>query len=192
MRGRLICYPRENPKIKQRRDPEDQVKDKRAKKFREHYLPVAHRHSRERLDRAELKFFGKQPHGDEGKNQNEREPEENGIEERFLDCVLHLALVHERDLEIKIDPADDQKKDHHDVRNRGIEIAAHFAQEQGVKLTHRSLSDLSLDSNQIRMGQLDENVLERSPALSEFTHRPMTFHSEAENLFAKVRTGFDP
>jgi hypothetical protein len=31
---------------------------------------------------------------------------------------LHLALVHEGDLEIKIDPADYQEKDEHDVRDR--------------------------------------------------------------------------
>jgi hypothetical protein len=49
---------------------------------------------------------------------------------------LHLALVHERDLEIKIDPADDQKKDHHDVRDWGVEIAAHFAGEQSVEFSH--------------------------------------------------------
>src|SRR5215475_7527340 len=33
MRGGLVCYPRENPKINQRRDPQDQVKDKGAEKF---------------------------------------------------------------------------------------------------------------------------------------------------------------
>jgi hypothetical protein len=41
------------------------------------------------------------------------------------------------------------------------------------------------------MGQLDENVLERSPALSEFAHGPMTFNGEPENLFAHVRTRSD-
>src|SRR5213595_1006369 len=104
------------------------------------------------------------------------------------DCVLHLALVHERDLEIKIDPADDQKKDHHDVRDRGVKIAAHFAGEQGIKLTHRSLSVLSLISNQIRMGQLDEDIFERSAALSKFAHGPVAFNGEPENLFAHVCT----
>src|SRR5438552_15926741 len=122
MRSRLVCYPRENPKIKERWDPEDQVKDKGAKKFREYYLPVANRRSRQRLDRAELKFFGKQAHRDQRKNQNQRKPKEHRIEECFLDRVLHLALVHERRLEIKIDPADDQKTDHHDVRDRRVEI----------------------------------------------------------------------
>src|SRR6476619_5443739 len=41
------------------------------------------------------------------------------------------------------------------------------------------------------MGQLDENVLESSPALSEFAHGPPTFNSEPENLFAHVRARFD-
>jgi hypothetical protein len=49
---------------------------------------------------------------------------------------LHLALVHERDLEVKVDPADDQKEDHHDVRDRGVEIAANFADEQGPEFPH--------------------------------------------------------
>src|SRR4029077_8174225 len=109
MRSRLVCYLRENPKINERRDPENQVKDKGAKKFREYNLPVANRHSRERLNRAELKFLCKQAHRDQRKNQNEREPEKDRIKECLLDCVLNLALVHERDLEIKIDAADDQK-----------------------------------------------------------------------------------
>src|SRR4029077_3842081 len=113
---------RENPKINERRDPEDQVKHKGAKEFRKYYLPVAYRRSRERLDCAELKFFSKQTHRNQRKNQDECEPEKDRIKERLLDRVLHLALVHERDLKIKIDPADDQKKDHHDVRDRGVEI----------------------------------------------------------------------
>jgi len=41
-------YSRENPKVKKRRDPEDQVKDKGAKKFERYYLPVANRRGRER------------------------------------------------------------------------------------------------------------------------------------------------
>src|SRR6266511_5384755 len=41
------------------------------------------------------------------------------------------------------------------------------------------------------MGQFDENVLERSAALGEFAHRPVTFNGETENLFADVRTRFD-
>src|SRR4029453_19046894 len=106
MRSRLVCYLRENPKINERRDPEDQVKDNGAKKFRENHLPVPNRNSREWLDRAEFKFFGKQAHRDQRKNQNEREPEKDRIEERFLYCVLHLELVHDRDLEIKIDTVD--------------------------------------------------------------------------------------
>jgi hypothetical protein len=41
------------------------------------------------------------------------------------------------------------------------------------------------------MGQLDENVLERSPSLSEFAHGPAPFNGKAENLFAHIRTVFD-
>ena len=48
-----------------------------------------------------------------------------------------------------------------------------------------------MTSNQIRMGQLDENILERSPSLSQFAHGPTPLNGEAENFFAHIRTGFD-
>ena len=50
--------------------------------------------------------------------------------------VLNLALVHEGDLKIEIDPTDYQEKDEHDVRDRRMEITAYFAREESVKLTH--------------------------------------------------------
>jgi hypothetical protein len=99
-------------------------------------LPIAYGGRRKRLNGPELKFFGEQAHRDQGKDQNEGEPEEDRIKECFLHRVLNLALVHERDLEVKIDPADDEEKDQHDVADGGMEIAAYLAREQGVKLTH--------------------------------------------------------
>jgi hypothetical protein len=41
------------------------------------------------------------------------------------------------------------------------------------------------------MGQLDENVLESSPALRELAYGPVAFNREAENLFAHIRARFD-
>src|SRR5206468_9502635 len=136
VRGWLVCYSRKNPKVKQCRDPENEVKKQCTEKLREYHLPVAHRRSSKRLNGAELKFFGEQAHRDQGKNQNECEPKEDRIETRFLHRVLHLALVHEGDLKVKINPADDEEKDQYDVRYRGMEIAAHLAREQSVKFTH--------------------------------------------------------
>src|SRR6266702_3722348 len=127
MRGRLFCYFQKNPEVKHGRDPEDDVKDQRAEKLRKHHLPVAHGNGRKRLDGAELKFFGEQAHRDERKNQDECEPEEDRIKECFLNRVLNLALVHEGDLKIEINPADDQKKYQHYVRDGRMEIAAHLA-----------------------------------------------------------------
>jgi hypothetical protein len=49
---------------------------------------------------------------------------------------LHLALVHEGDLEIEIDPTDYQEKDEHDVGNGGMEVTAYFARKESVELTH--------------------------------------------------------
>ena len=41
------------------------------------------------------------------------------------------------------------------------------------------------------MGQLDENILERSSSLSQFAHGPASFNGKPENLFPHIRTGFD-
>ena len=95
MSGRLVGYLQKNREIKQRRDPQNQIKNQRPKKFSKHDLPVAHRSSHEGLDGAELKFLGEQAHCDERKNQNKSEPEKDGVKKRLLHGVLHLALVHE-------------------------------------------------------------------------------------------------
>ncbi len=79
MRDRL-----KDPEIKQRWKPKHEVKNKRAEKFRQNHLPVAHRRSHQRLDRAELKFLREQAHRDQRENQNKREPEKDRIEKRLL------------------------------------------------------------------------------------------------------------
>ena len=43
----------------------------------------------------------------------------------------------------------------------------------------------------IGMRQLDENVFERSAALSELAHGPAPFNGKSENLFAHISAGFD-
>ena len=48
-----------------------------------------------------------------------------------------------------------------------------------------------MTSNQIGMGQLDENVFERSAALSELAHGPAPFNGKPEHLFAHISAGFD-
>src|SRR3984893_4934064 len=130
-----------DPEINQRRKPKDQVKNQRAKEFRQNHLPVTHRRGHERLDRAELKLLREEAHRNERKNQDKSEPEEDRIEKRLLDGILHGALVHERNLEIKIDPGHEQEKNENDVSDRRIKIAAHFAPKQGVELTHRVRRD---------------------------------------------------
>src|SRR5206468_7267673 len=107
-----------------------------AEKFRENDLPVAHRRGHERLNRAQLKLLGKEPHCDQRKNQDEGEPEENGIKKCFLNGILHLPLVHERNLEIEINAGDEQKENENDIGDGRVKITAHFAGEEGVELTH--------------------------------------------------------
>src|SRR6266436_7687916 len=138
MRSRLVRDLKEDGKVKERRDPEDYVEDQRAKKFCKYYLPVTYWDSRQWLNRAEFKFFSKQTHRDERKNQNKGKPEEDRVKKRLLYRVLHLALVHKGDLEIEIDPADYQEKDEHDVGDRGVEIAAYFARKESVKFSHKA------------------------------------------------------
>src|ERR1700737_2408291 len=131
MRDRLEKY-----EIEQRRNPEHDVKSKRAEKFREHDLPVAHGRGHERLDRAELKFLREKPHRDKRENQNEREPEEDRIEKSFLHRVSDRPLVHERNLKVEIDSADEQEKDKDDVGDGRVEVTPDFAREEGVEFTH--------------------------------------------------------
>src|SRR5438105_6499026 len=115
MRDRL-----EDPKINERRNPKDHVKDQRSEKFREHHLPVADRRRHERLDRAELKFLREQSHRDEREDQNEGEPEENRVKERFLDRIADRFPVHERELEIKVGAAEEKKKEKKNLPNRRV------------------------------------------------------------------------
>src|ERR1700730_627789 len=122
--------------IQQSRDPENNVEHKGAEKFRENYLPIVHRCSHERLDGAELKFLGKKPHRNKGKNQNKREPEKNRIKECFLHRIRHRALIHVRNLKIKIDTAYQQEKNENNVGDGRVKITAHFAGEKRVKLSH--------------------------------------------------------
>ena len=187
MRGGLICYFRKNPEVKHGWDPEDHVKDQRAEKLRQHHLPIVHGDSSKRLDGAKFKFFGEQAHRDERKNQDEREPEEDRIKKCFLNRVLYLAPIHEGDLKIEINPANDEKEDQHNVGDRRVKIATNFAREQGVKLSHK-LSITSTDKSMtparnwmlgvgrwafavpclhlVWMRQLNEHVLERRSTLS--------------------------
>ena len=126
----------ENGEVKNGRDPEDDVEKKRAEKFCEHDLPVAHWRGHERLDRTEFKFFREQAHRDQRKNQDEREPEEDRIKKRFLHRVGDRPLIHVGKLEIEIDAAHQQEKEQDDVSDRRIKIAAHFARKECVKFSH--------------------------------------------------------
>src|SRR5260370_16041925 len=136
MRSGLPSDILKNDKIERGRNPENDIKDQRAKKFREQNLPVAYRRSHERLNRAEFKFFREQAHGDERKNQDKRKPEKDRVEKRFLHRVLDLTLVHERNLKIKINSSDEQEENKNDIGDRRVKIAADLARKESVKLTH--------------------------------------------------------
>jgi hypothetical protein len=49
---------------------------------------------------------------------------------------LDLALVHERNLKIKIHPADEQEKDEDDIGDGRVKVAAYLAREQSIKFAH--------------------------------------------------------
>src|SRR6266480_3654410 len=176
-----------NREVEKRREPEHDVKHERAEKFRQHDLRIPDRCSHKRLDCAELKFLGKKTHRDQRKNQNERKPEEHRIEKCFLHRIRGGPLVHERNLEIKIDPADQQEKYEHDVSDRRMKITAHFASKECVKFSHRLDRHLRL----IRVGDLDEYVFEGGATLREFAQCPLPRGREPEDFFTHVETGFD-
>jgi len=151
MSSRLVRYPQKNREVQQCRDPQHQIKNQCTEKFSKHDLPIAHRRSHERLDRAKLKFLGEQAHRDEWEDQNKGEPEKDGIKKRFLHRVLHLTLVHEGDLKIKVHSGDQQEKDKDYVGDRRVEV---------------SISLVPLISNQVRMGELHKHILQRRSTLS--------------------------
>jgi hypothetical protein len=126
----------ENDEVEQGRNPKDDVKDKGTEVLREHHLPVAHWRGHEWFDRPELKLFRKKPHRDERKNEDKSEPEEHGIKERLLDRILDRPLVHERDLKVEVDPADQEKEDEDDVGNRRIEVTSNFAGKKSEEFCH--------------------------------------------------------
>src|SRR5438105_1574276 len=136
MRSGLASDILKNDKVERGWNPENDIKDQRAKKFREHNLPVAYWRSHERLNRAEFKFFREQAHGDKRKNQDKRKPEEDRVKKRFLHRVLDLALVHERNLKIKINSSNEQEENENNIGDRQVKIAADFARKEIVKLTH--------------------------------------------------------
>ena len=118
MRGGL-----ENNEIERRRNPENDVEKEGAKIFGEHDLPVADRGGHERFDRSQFKFLSEEPHRDEGENQNESEPEKDGVKEGFLDRIGDGPLIHKRDLKIEVEAADNEEKDKNDVGNWRKEVA---------------------------------------------------------------------
>src|SRR5689334_12892477 len=127
-----------DPKIGGRRYPKHHVENERSEKLRQHDLPVAHGRGHERLDRAQFKLLRKEPHGDERKNQDKGEPEEDRVEESLLHRVADLALVHERDLEIKIHTAHEQEENENDVSDGRVEVAANFSRKEDDEFTHGS------------------------------------------------------
>ena len=181
-----------NDKIERGWNPENDIKDQRAKKFREHNLPVAYWRSHERLNRAEFKFFREQAHGDKRKNQDKRKPEEDRVKKRFLHRVLDLALVHERNLKIKINSSNEQEENENDIGDRRVKIAADLARKESVKLTHgllrKTMSIFYAHLYRIRVCDLDEHIFKRRPALSQLAHPPLPRGGEPKNLLAHIST----
>ena len=153
-----------NREVEERWKPERDVKHECADKLCQHNLQIPHRRGHERLDRAELKLLGEKTHRDQRKNQNERQPEENIIEKRFLNRVARRALIHERNLKVVIHAGDEQEKHDNDVTDRRMKIAADLASEQGVKFSHRLGRHLRL----IRVRDFDEHIFEGCASLREF------------------------
>src|SRR4030095_4464105 len=116
--------------IERSRNPENDVEKEGAKIFGEDDLPVAHRRGHERFDRSQLKFLRKEPHRDEGENQNESEPEKDGIKEGFLDRIGDSPLIHKRDLKIEVDAADNEEKDKNDIGNWRKEVAPDLSRKE--------------------------------------------------------------
>src|SRR5205085_993658 len=134
----FVCDLLKDREVEERWKPERDIKHERAEKFCQDNLQIPDRRGHECFDGAELKFLGKKTHRDQWKNQNERQPEKNVIEKRFLNRVARRALIHERDLKVVINPGDEQEKHDNDVTDRRMKIAADLAGKEGVELTHEA------------------------------------------------------
>src|SRR5207248_6572602 len=116
--------------VEERWKPERDVKHECADKLCQHNLQIPHRRGHERLDRAELKLLGEKTHRDQRKNQNERQPEENIIEKRFLNRVARRALIHERNLKVVIHARSEERRVGKECTSLSMKIAADLASEQ--------------------------------------------------------------
>src|SRR4029077_221606 len=101
-------------------------------------------------------------------------------------------LVHEGNLKIEIDSADQEEENQNDVGDRRVKITADFAKKECVEFSHlvRSTSWL-IQPDLIRMRNLDEHVFERGPALRKLAQRPSPRRRELKNFRAHIQTGFD-
>src|SRR5205085_10698805 len=132
----FVCDLLKDREVEERWKPERDIKHERAEKFCQDNLQIPDRRGHECFDGAELKFLGKEAHRDQWKNQNERQPEKNVIEKRFLNRVAHRALIHERDLKVVINAGDEQEKHDDDVTDRRMEVASNLAEQKCVKFSH--------------------------------------------------------
>src|SRR5436190_2561586 len=130
-------YVLKNGEVEDGRDPKHQIKHQSTKKFCQHNLPVADRGGHEGLNGSQFKFLRKDAHRNKRKYQNEGKPEEHRVKKRFLHRIRYGALIHERDLEVKIYSANQKEKDENDVGNRGVEVTRYLPREQSEELTHR-------------------------------------------------------
>src|SRR5437667_12174068 len=145
IRRRLLGDLLKDGEVEEGWKPERDVKHQRAEEFRQHNLQIPHWRGHERLDRAELKFFSEETHRDQWKNQNERQPEENDIEKRFLNRVRRRPLIHERNLQVVIDAGDEQEKHDNDETNQRMQIAAEVQGEQRIYFPQRIARYLSVN-----------------------------------------------
>src|SRR5262245_52403407 len=117
----------ENGEVEKSGDPKDHIKDHGPEELRQYYLPVANRCSHQRFDGAELEFLRESPHRNQRENQDKGEPEEDRVKKCFLHRVLHGALIHERNLEVKIRSAHEEEEEQDDVCDRRVEVTRYFA-----------------------------------------------------------------
>jgi hypothetical protein len=58
------------------------------------------------------------------------------LKKRFLNRVGDGPLIHEGDLEIKVEASDEKEEDENDVGDRRIKVAANFARKKNEEFSH--------------------------------------------------------
>lgn len=122
-----------NGERSERGGPEDGIEEKHPEELGEDDLGVFDGGGGEGFECAHAELFGIGAHGDQGKTQDEGEPENGGCEEGLDDGDFGGEAVHQVDLHVKVVAGEEEEIEQNYVSDWGIEEGLNLAEEEGKK-----------------------------------------------------------